>query len=162
MSRTAPPHTSRVDRRSFLTAIGAVSAVVVLAACDRRPGAGEPNAPSLAPSELARRLAEVKAGKIVVLHVGPRVLWQRERVPGSRWGGETNTAEGLASFEAAVKALPAEVEVVAYCGCCPVTSCPNVLPARRVLGSRAKASVLDLPTNFRTDWADKGYEIEKG
>ncbi len=160
-------------RRGFLTALGAFAALGAfgaLAACDRNSGGGvtvggsaeSKKAPLLAAADLNGRLADVKAGKIAVLHVGPQILWQRERVPGSRWVGEAGKGEGLAAFEAAVKALPAELEVVAYCGCCAVEDCPNLRPARRALAERAKGSVLDLPTNFRTDWIDKGFAVERG
>jgi hypothetical protein len=163
---------SALGRRGFLTAFGALGLGTALIACDRSAGgggggaAGGPaetkKAPLLPPSDLNGRLADVKAGKIAVLHVGPQVLWKRERVPGSRWVGEAGKSEGLAAFEAALKALPAEVEVVAYCGCCPTEDCPNVRPARRALAERAKGSVLDLPTNLRTDWIDKGFAVERG
>jgi thiosulfate/3-mercaptopyruvate sulfurtransferase len=174
MAHDAPPRSpapSAHGRRRFLTTFGALGVVATLVACDRNPSgsgvtAGGPaeskKAPLLPPSDLNGRLADVKAGKIAVLHVGPQILWKRERVPGSRWVGEAGKSEGLAAFEAAVKALPADVEVVAYCGCCPTEDCPNVRPARRALAERAKGSVLDLPTNFRTDWIDKGFSVERG
>jgi hypothetical protein len=151
-----------------LGALGALGALVGLAACEKDPGAtvgaaaDGKQAPLLPPADLNGRLADVKAGKIAVFQVGPQILWKRERVPGSKWIGEAGKSEGLAALDAAVKALPADVEVVAYCGCCPTEDCPNVRPARRLLGGRAKASVLDLPTNFRTDWSDKGFTVEKG
>ena len=174
------PHS--LGRRSFLGAFGALGALATLAACDRNPGGGgvsvsEPSpgqptppgqpaqaakaAPLMEPADLNARLADVKAGKIAVLQVGPQILWHREHIPGSRWVGEAGTEEGLAAFQAAVKALPPDVEVVAYCGCCPVENCPNVRPARRALADRPKSSVLNLPTNFRTDWTNHGYPIEK-
>lgn len=171
MAHDAAHASAALGRRGFLTAFGALGLGSLLLACDRNPGgSGVPaggaaeskKAPLLPPSDLNGRLADVKAGKIAVLHVGPQILWKRERVPGSRWVGEAGKSEGLAAFEAAVKALPADVEVVAYCGCCPTEDCPNVRPARRALAERAKGSVLDLPTNFRTDWIDKGFAVERG
>ncbi|MCC6521291.1 MAG: rhodanese-like domain-containing protein [Polyangiaceae bacterium] len=114
------------------------------------------------PAELAARLADVAEGKIAVLMVGPRQLWRQERVPGSRWIGEAQKSEGLAALETALSELGPEVEVVAYCGCCPYAHCPNLRPARRVLAARANARFLDLPTSFRVDWIDKGHPIDKG
>lgn len=160
----------RPSRRAFFGAFGATCALAALAACDKGSGGGttvvgsaeSKKAPLLPPGELNARLADVKAGKIAVFQIGPQILWKRERVPGSVWVGEAGKSEGLAALEAAVGKLGPDVEVVAYCGCCPTEDCPNVRPARRVLSSRAKASVLDLPTNFRTDWVDKGYSVEKG
>lgn len=150
-----------IARRSALQAFTALAAVAL--GCSRVTATPDAKmAPLLAPADLAARLSDIKAGKIAVLHIGPRLLFQRERIPGSRWVGETGTSDGLAAFEAAVKAIPADVEIVAYCGCCPVANCPNVFPARQALGARPRATVLDLPSNFRTDWAKKGYAIEQG
>ncbi len=148
-------------RRSVLSSF-TVLALAGLGCSRVTPAADVKLAPLLPPADLAARLSDIKAGKIAVLHIGPKLLFQRERIPGSRWVGETGTSEGLAALEAAVNAIPAEVEVVAYCGCCPVANCPNVFPARQALGKRARATVLDLPSNFRTDWAKKGYAIEQG
>lgn len=150
-----------LTRRAALATFGAFGALAL--GCERstsNPPPGNELAPLLPAAQLSARLADVKAGRIAVLHVGPKILFDRERIPGARWTGETGTAEGLAAFEAAVKAVPADVEVVAYCGCCPVANCPNVIPARKVLHGRANAKVLDLPSNFRTDWASKGYAVE--
>jgi hypothetical protein len=113
------------------------------------------------PADLNARLEEVRSGRIVVLHVGPQYLWGKGHIPGSRWVGEAGTEGGLAALEAALKAIPPDIEVVAYCGCCPFSHCPNIQPARQALAGRAKASFLDLPTNLRTDWIEKGFAVER-
>jgi thiosulfate/3-mercaptopyruvate sulfurtransferase len=157
-------------RRSFLTTLGALG-VAVVTACNRTsegiassqesaPAPPTPGAPLMPPAELNTRLAEVRAGKVAVLHVGPEYLWGKGHVPGSRWVGEAGTDDGLAALQAALKAIPPDTEVVAYCGCCPISHCPNIRPARRALAGRAKASFLDLPTNLRTDWIEKGFAVE--
>jgi hypothetical protein len=115
----------------------------------------------MSPSVLSARLAEVASGKMVVLHVGPQYLWQKGHVPGSRWVGEARTSVGAAALDAALMSILPDIEVVAYCGCCPVSHCPNLAPARRLLGARSKGWFLDLPVNFRTDWMDKGFPVEK-
>lgn len=160
------------ERRHFLAGLGAAGLLSALAACSRAsgaPGSGEsqaeplaPKAPLLAPAALSARLADVQSGKIAVLQVGPKYLWGKSHIPGSRWIGEAGEGDGLAALQAALEALPIETEVVAYCGCCPVSHCPNLGPARRALAGRTKASFLDLPTNFRTDWIDKGFPVERG
>ncbi len=170
MNPADPSHATsatHLGRRAFVGALGAAA----LVACQRSSpsggttGAAEapatPRAPLLPPADLNARLADVRSGKVVVLHVGPEYLWQKGHVPGSRWVGEAGTDEGLAALEAALKAVPADTEVVAYCGCCPVSHCPNIHAARRALGPRAKASFLDLPTNFRTDWMDRGFPVDR-
>jgi hypothetical protein len=132
-------------------------------ACRRRstPETSRPEAPLVSPPELFARLDEVRAGRIAVLHVGPRYLWDKGHVPGSRPLGEAGHEDGLQALRAAILALPVGSEIVAYCGCCPTTHCPNIGPAREVLGERSGARFLDLPTNLRTDWIQRGYPVEK-
>jgi len=156
---------SRLPRREFLT--GLISAAVV-AGCrskdDASSASSESIGPLLAPSALAARVDDIKAGKIAVLYVGPDALFGRGRVPGARKVGSVDSDEGRRALSDALAKVAAETEIVLYCGCCPVKSCPNVRPASaalRTLG-RANARVLDLPTRFATDWADKGYPVERG
>jgi thiosulfate/3-mercaptopyruvate sulfurtransferase len=148
-----------LPRRSFL--VGGLAAVV---GC-RSQGAGGDEAigPLLAPAALAARMEDVKSGKAVVLYVGPAALFGRGHVPGARNVGEAGTDEGRRALSAALAAVPKETEVVLYCGCCPVRSCPNIRPASAALRElgRPNARVLDLPTRFATDWADKGYPVER-
>ena len=106
---------------------------------------------------------DVKAGKIVVLYVGPDMLFGRGHVPGARNVGPPDSAEGRRALTDVLAKIPPDTEIVLYCGCCPVRSCPNVRPASaalRALG-RTNAHMLDLPTRFTTDWADKGYPVER-
>lgn len=150
-----------LPRREFLS--GILSAVVV-SAC--RPGSSgsEPIGPLLAPSALAARLDDVRAGKIAVLYVGPGALFGRGHVTGARNIGPLDSDEGRRALDEALAKVPADAEIVLYCGCCPVKNCPNVRPASaalRALG-RANAHVLDLPTDFKTDWTGKGYPVERG
>jgi len=41
-------------------------------------------------------------------------------------------------------------------------NCPNLRPAYRLLKELGfeRLGLLDLPTNFRTDWVAKGYPVE--
>jgi hypothetical protein len=83
-------------------------------------------------------------------------------IAGSRHVGEAGTAAGYAALLSALRALAPHGEVVLYCGCCPTTHCPNVLPADRAMREAAtdRGAVLDLPTNLRTDWTDKGFPVD--
>lgn len=141
--------------------LGALAASWV--GCRLRDDEADPLGPFIAPASLAARMDEVAAGKIVVLYVGPDALFAR-RIPGARKVGEAGSAEGRRALAAAIAALPKETEVVVYCGCCPVRNCPNVRPASAAVraSGRPNAYVLDLPTRFATDWADKGYAVERG
>lgn len=143
-----------VTRRSVLA--GALS--LALAGCRE-----EPIGPLLAPAALAARVDDIAIGRIAVLYVGPDALFGRGHVPGARKVSAVDSDEGRRALSDALAKIPAETEVVLYCGCCPVKSCPNVRPASaalRALG-RSNARVLDLPTRFATDWADKGYAVER-
>ncbi len=145
-----------IKRRDLLVGLGVAG---LLPACTRdEPGA---IGPLLPPADLAARMNDVKGGKIAVFYVGPSALFGRGHVPGARATGEIDSAEGRRALADAIAKLPAETEVVVYCGCCPVRSCPNVRPASAAIRGRAKASVLDLPTRFATDWAEKGYPVER-
>jgi len=150
-----------LPRRAFLTGVLSVGG-----ACRNADGgaAGEENiGPLLSPSSLVARLDEVKSGKVVVLYVGPDALFGRGHVPGARNIGAIDTDAGRRALSEVLAKVPAGNELVLYCGCCPVRSCPNVRPASaalRALG-RPNAHVLDLPTRFATDWADKGYPVER-
>lgn len=148
-----------ISRRLFLQSLVATGA---LAAC--KPSDERALGPSMAPSTLAARLDDVKSGKVQVLHVGPEAVFRRGRVPGARWIGEAGEGDGYAALMSALKTAPADTEVVLYCGCCAVRDCPNVRPASRALreAGRGAAFVLDLPTNFKTDWENKGYAVERG
>lgn len=151
-----------LKRRSFLA--GAVS--VALLGCRSKGEAAvadETIGPLLSPAALAARIDEVKSGKIAVLYVGPDMLFGRGHVPGARNVGAIDSDEGRRALTDALAKVPKETEIVLHCGCCPVKSCPNVRPATaalRALG-RPNAHVLDLPTRFSTDWADKGFPVER-
>jgi hypothetical protein len=53
--------------------------------------------------------------------------------------------------------------IVIYCGCCPFKDCPNIRPAFNVLKELnfTNAKLLNLPHNLKTDWADKGYPMNR-
>jgi thiosulfate/3-mercaptopyruvate sulfurtransferase len=151
-------------RRDFVA--GTFAATILSVACRSSSDgsdSSEPIGPNLAPAALAARLGDVSGGKIAVLYVGPPALFARGHVPGAKNIGEVSTADGRGALAAAVAALAPETEVVLYCGCCPLKNCPNVRPASAFIrgSGRKNAHVLDLPTRFATDWADKGYPVER-
>lgn len=145
-----------LPRRAILSsAVGAALA----AGCRRDDDA--PLGPLLAPSALAARIDDVRAGKIVVFYVGPSALFSRHQIPGARRLEALDSESGRRALTGELARVPAGTEIVLYCGCCPVRSCPNVRPASaalRALG-RSDAHLLDLPTRFSTDWTDKGYPV---
>jgi hypothetical protein len=152
---------SMVGRRRFL---GLSATAVLLAACKTPDASSDALAQLMAPATLVGKLDDVKAGKVLVLQVGPKVLFTKARIPGAEYVGEGSSQSGYDAFAARLAKAPPDVEVVAYCGCCAVADCPNIRPASRAIreSKRTNAWVLDLPTNFATDWERKGHPVEKG
>lgn len=107
------------------------------------------------PAELAARLGP-KAPP--VFHVGFEALFHGAHIPGSVYAGPGSKPEILL---AAVAALPKHREIILYCGCCPWEHCPNIRPAAQALAGKGftKVRLLDIPTNLKTDWIDKGYPV---
>ncbi|RPI19030.1 MAG: rhodanese-like domain-containing protein [Ignavibacteriae bacterium] len=56
-----------------------------------------------------------------------------------------------------------DADIVIYCGCCPFKDCPNIRPAFSLLKEMDYSNVklLNLPRNLKTDWADKGYPMDR-
>ncbi len=146
----------KFDRRTWLEA----AAAGALLACTRTEELG----PFIAPSVLASRLGEIQGGTLAVLFVGPTNLFKLARIPGARDLGPIETARGKAALGQAFGELPPTTEIVLYCGCCPVKTCPNIRPASRAIreSGRKNVSWLDLPRYFGLDWRDMGYPVEKG
>ena len=111
----------------------------------------------LEPQELA---AVLTSGKKVpaIFSVGPGAS-----IPQSKHLGMTNDKDNLARLQAAVKALPKDASIVLYCGCCPFENCPNVRPAIALLKDAGYTNykLLNLPSNLKKDWIDKGYPTVK-
>jgi hypothetical protein len=125
-------------------------------AADPEPG------PFMEAGALAARIADVRAGRVRVFHVGPAISFHHH-VPSSVRVGDARTEQGYAALCTELRKAAADVDVVLYCGCCPVDHCPNVRPASRAITEvkRARTWVLRLPTNFDRDWVDKGYPVER-
>jgi len=99
----------------------------------------------------------------LVIHVGFDVLYRSSRITGTPYAGPGSAPGGIASLKKAVAGQPLDREIVLYCGCCPMDHCPNIRPAFAALHEMGykNVRVLSLPTNFKTDWIDKGYPTDK-
>lgn len=113
------------------------------------------------PAALAKLLAS-DVQQLHILCVTFPVLYRQKHIPHAEFAGPANKPEGIAKLRAAVESLEKGAPVVIYCGCCPMDKCPNVRPAYRALKELGfqHIRVLDLPTNFHTDWTAKGYPVE--
>ena len=112
----------------------------------------------LEPAQLAK---DIKSS--LLIHVGFPVLYRSTHNPGSVYAGPGSTADGIESLKKAVAGQPKDRDIVLYCGCCPMEKCPNIRPAFAALHEMGftKVRVVSIPTNFKTDWIDKGYPTEK-
>jgi thiosulfate/3-mercaptopyruvate sulfurtransferase len=114
------------------------------------------------PDALAKELTG--GNKPTVVCVGPHVLFEGAHIPGAIFHGAASTTEGMDDLKKWAKDMPKDANIVVYCGCCPLTQCPNVRPALTALRQMGftKVRVLKLPTDFKTDWIDKGLPVDKG
>jgi thiosulfate/3-mercaptopyruvate sulfurtransferase len=116
------------------------------------------------PDELLKLLKGPDSAKPLVFFVGPRTFYQQAHVPGAEFLGPTARPEGLEKLHARAASLPRNRSIVIYCGCCPWVHCPNIHPAYNELRKMgfSRLRVLYLETSFGTNWAEKGFPVEKG
>jgi hypothetical protein len=109
------------------------------------------------PSELVNQLKNKKS-KYVVLSIGPSAV-----IKNSIDIGDTGDKVNLEKLKKKVSKLPKNTPIVIYCGCCPFEKCPNIRPAFTLLNQMkfTNHKLLNLPTNIKVDWIDKGYPINK-
>lgn len=121
-------------------------------------------AQTVQPAQLVEELKQEKDSSPVVIYVGVWTLYNGAHIPGAVFHGPGSTGEGISDLKKYAATLAKNSNIVLYCGCCPLEKCPNLRPAFtaiRDLGF-AQLRVLILPTNFNTDWVEKGYPIQKG
>jgi len=116
------------------------------------------------PAELARELGDKNGAPSTIVYVGFHTLFGGGHILGAAFHGSASTEQGLSDLRKWADTLPRTTNLVVYCGCCPFEKCPNIRPAFTTLDGMGfkKLRVLVLPTNFATDWVDKGYPIQKG
>ena len=118
----------------------------------------------ISPQALVRVIQSNQRAKLLVLNVGPRVLYAQSHIPGAEYIGPTNDPRGIEILRNRVKSVAKTKQIVLYCGCCPWEHCPNIRPAfaeLKKLGFR-NVKVLMIANNFGADWADKDYPVERG
>lgn len=119
---------------------------------------------TIQPKQLADYIETTNAPNPVVICAGVRTLYEGAHVPGAHFEGPASSKEGLAKLKAWARTLPRNADIVVYCGCCPLTRCPNIRPAFAALKTMGfqHVRVLLLPKDFATDWVAKGYPIRTG
>src|SRR3984893_9028597 len=121
------------------------------------------SSPTLPPDDLARELADKNGTPPTLVCVDFRTLFVGGHIEGASFDGTASTEQGLATLKKWADHLPRSTNLVIYCGCCPFDKCPNIRPAYTALSEMGfkKLRVLVLPTNFATDWVEKGYPTSK-
>ncbi len=102
--------------------------------------------------------------KPVVVCVGFILLFKGGHVPGAWCKGPASEAKGLENLKTLAQSLDRKREVVLYCGCCPWEKCPNIRPAFAALKAMGftHVKVMEIETDFPTNWTAQGYPTEKG
>jgi rhodanese-related sulfurtransferase len=109
------------------------------------------------PAALAKNIADKKDIPLII-SIGPGAL-----IPHSVDIGPANDTANLQALQKELAGKKKDTKVVVYCGCCPFEKCPNVRPAVQALKDAGFANyyLLNLKTNLKTDWIDKGYPTVK-
>lgn len=117
------------------------------------------------PAGLAKEIADTKSGnKPIVVCVGFRTYFKNAHVPGAVLRGPGMSPQGIDDLKKWARDIPRTANLVVYCGCCPLSGCPNLRPgflALRGMGFK-HLRVLAVPNSFATDWVEKGYAVERG
>lgn len=160
-----------IRRAAFIAALAALCAAYT---CDEAhgqfsaPAANSafsiPQTQLLQPVDLSRMLLSGSPERPLILQVGSRMLFEQAHIKGAEFTGAGSQDDGLKQLQSRVAALPHNTSIVIYCGCCPWNRCPNIAPAFKLLRSLGftRVKALYLANNFGTDWADKGYPVERG
>lgn len=110
------------------------------------------------PEELAAILRKPLSVKPFIYNIGPS-----GEIIGSINIGPTKDKENLQKLRESLDKLPRNAEVVIYCGCCPFNHCPNIRPAFSLLKEMGftKPWLLELNSNLKVDWINKGFPMKE-
>jgi hypothetical protein len=108
----------------------------------------------MAPAELAQLINDPSAEKPVIFSIGPGAY-----IKGSIDIGPARETANLEKLKQQLSKLPKNRQIVIYCGCCPFVHCPNIRPAFALLNEMhfTRHRLLNLASNLKVDWLDKGY-----
>ena len=118
----------------------------------------------MTPQALSRIMQSNQRSKLLILNVGPRVLYAQAHIEGAEFIGPGSDPRGIEVLKQRVKSVPKSKEIVLYCGCCPWDRCPNIRPAFDELKKLGFTNVkaLYIANNIGSDWVDKGYPTARG
>jgi hypothetical protein len=108
------------------------------------------------PSALAAIISNPKANQPKIFNIG--VV---DNIRGAINMGGVSEKENLQKLNNALSKLPKSTFLVVYCGCCPFERCPNIRPAVNLIKTMGftNGRLLNLPTNLKQNWVDKGFPL---
>lgn len=172
MHRRGSPHRTRSPVHSLILVCVALPLVFFFEGGGARtsPDPSSSTEPALnlsqlvAPETLVKELAARHSKKPVVVCVGFEALYRGAHIPEARYAGPAQQALGLSELKKWAASIPRRMPVVIYCGCCPMSECPNIRPAFGMLRREgfSHVYVLNLPNSFAKDWVEKDYPAERG
>lgn len=135
--------------------------IAVAVSADDSPAVPWSKGELIEPAALAHLIQSSAPQPNIIAVVFP-VLYRQRHILHARLAGPGNKPEGLETLRQTVQSLPKNAPIVIYCGCCPMERCPNLRPAYQALKDLGftEIRVLNVPTNFHTDWVEKGYPAE--
>ena len=118
----------------------------------------------ITPQALVRIMQSNQRRKLLILNVGPRVLYAQAHIDGAEFIGPTSDPRGIDLLRQRVKSVAKNKQIVIYCGCCPWDRCPNVRPAFAELKKLGfpNVKVLHIANNIGSDWVEKDYPTARG
>jgi hypothetical protein len=108
------------------------------------------------PAELA---AAIKSGdSVLILNTGPV-----DDIQGAVNIGPVEEKKNLRKLKKYLRVIPKDKEIVFYCGCCAMATCPNIKPAFYLLQKQGFThfKILDIKETLAADWISKGYPMSK-
>lgn len=132
--------------------------ILLFSACSDKRSEPWDAAQLMPPGELAAIINDPAADQPLIICIGPGAL-----IKGSIDVGQTGEEQNLEKLRALLAEKERDKAIVLYCGCCPFERCPNIRPAFSLLNEMKfnKHQLLNLSTNLKTDWIEKGFPVEQ-
>lgn len=114
------------------------------------------SATKISPQELAHKIQNNEAQQWIIINTGPV-----NDIAGAINIGAVEQKKNVKKLRRFLKKIPRHTPIVYYCGCCPFATCPNLLPAAKLLQDMKFTNyrALDLPKSLKLDWIEKGYPM---
>ena len=108
------------------------------------------------PAALAQEITADSTQHLLVLNIGPV-----DDIKGAVNIGPVEKKKNLRALKRFLKKQPKDKEIVFYCGCCEMETCPNILPAFEILDKMGFTNfkILNIEKNLDQDWISKGYPM---